>query len=76
MELDTELCSTCNADIADFHCQECGTPECMRCRARYEVVNNPPALCWMCQAEADREWMQGDLSKPRRIGPRQEVSHA
>lgn len=50
-------------------CEQCHTHFCMDCYCKYEV-KAVSRLCWMCQHEADMEWLADDCKHPRRTWPR------
>lgn len=53
-------------------CEQCEKPFCMDCFCRYEVALTS-RICWLCQSEADQEWIRADFKEPRRTWPRKSV---
>ncbi len=58
------VCATCEKNTDTLICEECGALFCMDCYRRYEW-QEMSRLCWVCQAEADQEWMGEVLSAAR-----------
>ena len=61
----------CSCGEADgvLICEECDAAFCMTCYCHYEVLATS-RLCWMCQNEADQEWLATNFRAARRQGPR------
>ncbi len=57
-------CSDCEAEYEVYTCEQCHKVTCMACYRRYDYKLSSK-LCWLCQNESDKKWLQQLLTKGR-----------